>query len=116
MISSIYNSGKYITEIGRKQGVSKKQLELEETQFLLYGKRKLQIYKDLYELATVAKYQLNNWEIDFVNSVSRQKTWSWKQTDIINKLIEKYLGKSAKVKRKKKSKKTNTSVGIVKKK
>lgn len=107
MISSIYNSGIYLTEVGRKKGVSKKHLELEETQFLLYGKRKLQTYKDLYELATVAKYKLSSWEIDFVNSVSRQKTWSWKQTDIINKLIQKYLGKSAIVYKKKKNKKIN---------
>ena len=86
MISSIYNSGLHLYQTGKRKGKSKKKLELESAKFVIYNNKKTKHYKDINLLITKSGDLLNSWELDFLKSISIQKSLSKKQLEVLNKI------------------------------
>jgi len=93
LISSIYERGKdeILHKSGSRKGHSKKTIMIREI-LQRIGKRKSPIHivnikKILTDNKKVKK--LNNWEVDFMNNISKQSSLSHKQNNILKKIEKK---------------------------
>jgi hypothetical protein len=93
MVSSIYNSNSILYKSGSRKGKSLTKLKLEETQIIIHNNKQTKHYKEINHLITKSGDVLNLWELDFLQSISKQKYLSKKQVDTLNKIKKEYVSK-----------------------
>ena len=89
MISNIYNTPYILHKSGSRKGKSKKELEREDAKIIAYQKRKLKHFRLIYKMLDEPKH-LNNWELEFLSSIAKNRTLSHKQREVLKKIKQKY--------------------------
>lgn len=107
MISKIYESNYYLDQTYGRLGRSRKEIELDEARFIVYNNKEIEHYKLLNLLLMEAGDLLNSWEIEFIKSISKQKTLTRKQVVILNNIKTK-CGIDDKPSKKKKNSKSKS--------